>query len=122
MTTDRTKVAIVAGDPVAGRALETLLQSGGYGARFLNKLAGEDLGDLLADSEVLLVAPPLSGEYSRVLQDVMSGPTGPVEIAVLKLLPANGAEETVQEEDVLFWPCPTEVLRRAIEAVLTTDS
>jgi hypothetical protein len=122
MTTDQTKVAIVAGDPVAGRALETLLKSGGYGARFFYKVAGEELAGLLADSEVLLIAPPLSGEYSRVLQDVMLDPAVMDEIAVLTLLPANGAEGTVHEEGVLFWPCPTEELRRAIEAVLIANS
>jgi hypothetical protein len=120
MTSDPTKVAIVAGDPVVGRTLETLLQSGGYGARFLNKLA-DDEQNLLADSQVLLIAPPLSGEYSRVLQCVLRSPAVPLEIAVLKLLPANGAEEMMQGEGVMFWPCSTEELKRAIDAVLITN-
>jgi hypothetical protein len=121
MTTHRTKVSIVAGDPVAGRALEVLLQSSGYGARFLYKLVEEELGDLLADSQVLLIALPLRGEYSRVLQDVMLDPAVSDEIAVLTLLPVNGTEETVQEQGVLSWPCSMGELKRAIEAVLITD-
>jgi hypothetical protein len=72
MITDQTKVAIVAEHPVTGRMLEMLLQSGVYNARFLYKLREDELGDLLADSQVLLIAP-LSSEYSKVLHDVMRG-------------------------------------------------
>ena len=119
MTTDLTKVAIVSGDPVVGRALETLLQGGGYGARFLYKLAEDELSELLADSQLLLIAPPLSGERWRALQEVMFGPAQ-VEIAVLELLPANGGEEPAQRGGVLFWPCSAEELKRAVDEALIT--
>ena len=117
MTTDQTKVAIVGGDPVVGRTLETLLQGGGYGARFLNKLAEDELSEMLADSQLLLIAPPLSGESWRVLQRVVFGPA-PVEIAVLELLAANGGEEPAQRRSVLCWPCSAEELKRAVDAVI----
>ena len=119
MTTDENKVAIVGGDPVVGRTLESLLQGGGYGARFLFKFAEVELGELLADSQLLLIVPPLGGERWRVLQRVMFGPA-PVEIAVLELLPANGGEEPAQRGSVLFWPCSAEELKRAVDAVLIT--
>jgi hypothetical protein len=119
MTIDQTKVAIVGGDPVVGRTLETLLQGGGYGARFLYKLAEDELSELLADSQLLLIVPPLGGERRRGLQKVMFGPA-PVEIAVLELLPANGGGEPVQLGDVLFWPCSAEELKRAVDAALIT--
>jgi len=117
MTTGQTKVAIVGGDPVVGRTLEALLQGGGYGARFFYDLAEDDLNELLAESQLLVIAPPLGGERRRVLQEVMVGAL-PVEIAVLELLPADGEKEPVQRVGVLFWPCSAEELKRAVDAAL----
>jgi len=116
MTTDQTKVVIVGGDPVVGRTLEALLQEG-YGARFLYRLAEDELSELLTDSQLLIIAPPLSGERRRVLQEVMFG-SAPVEIAMLELLPANGGEVPAQRGSVLFWPCSAEALKRAVDAAL----
>jgi hypothetical protein len=117
MINSQTKVTIVGEDPVVGRTLEALLQGGGYGARFLYKLAEDSLRELLADSQLLIIAPPLGEERRRVLQEVMFGPV-PVETAVLELLPANGGKEPAQRGDVLFWPCSAEQLMRAVDVVL----
>ncbi len=117
MSTAHTKVAIIGGDPIVGEALEVLLRAAGYRARFLPEFVMDELGELLADSQLLLVAPVLSAERRKALLEMMSSPATPVNIPVLELLPANGGQH-LQGEYVLLWPCSTEELRRAIEAAL----
>ena len=103
---------------MVGRALETMLETGGYGARFLGEPAEDKFRVLIANSQVLLVVPPLSGRQQRVFRSVMLGSESPADIAVLNLIPANGAEEPAMRQGVLFWPCSGKELKRAIEAAL----
>jgi hypothetical protein len=118
MTTVHTKVTILGGDPVVGEALEVLLQAAGYCTRFLpESVMDELLGELLADTQLLLLAPVLSSERRKALLDMMQGPTTPVNIPVLELLPANGGQH-LQGEHILLWPCSGEELKRAIDALL----
>jgi hypothetical protein len=119
MTTVHTKVAILGGDPVVGEALEVLLQAAGYRTRFLPESVLDDelLGELLADSQLLLVAPVLSAKRHKALLEMMQGPTTPVNIPVLQLLPANG-EQHSQGVRFVLWPCSGEELKRAIDALL----
>jgi len=112
MSTARAKVAIIGGDPVVGEALEALLQAAGYRTRFLPESAMDDLpGDLLADSQLLLIAPVLSAGHRKALLEMM------LDIPVLELLPANGGQHLPGEHTVL-WPCSGEELKRAIDALL----
>lgn len=121
MTTVHTKVAIIGGDPVVGEALEVLLQASGYRTRFLpESVMDELLGELLADSQLLLVAPVLSAERRNTLLEMMLGPTKPVNIPVLQLLPANGGQH-LQGEHIVLWPCSGKELKRAIDALLLTQ-
>lgn len=117
MSTAHIKVAIVGGDPIIGEALEVLLQAAGYRARFLSEPGTDELGELLADYQLLVVAPVLSAERRRALLNVVSSPATSVKIPVLELLPAD-AEQRLRGGHVLLWPCSTEELRRAIEAAL----
>jgi hypothetical protein len=120
MSTAYTKVVIIGGDPVVGEALEVLLQAAGYRTRFLPESVIDELGELLADSQLLLVAPVLSAERRKALLGTMLGPTTPVNIPVLELLPANGGQH-LQGDHVLLWPCSTEELRRAVDAALLAE-
>jgi hypothetical protein len=117
MSTAHTKVAIIGGDPVIGVALEILLQAAGYHTRFLSEPEADELGGLLADSQLLVVAPTLGAERRRALLSIVSSPATSMKIPVLELLPAD-AEQRLRGGNVLLWPCSTEELRLAIEAAL----
>jgi hypothetical protein len=117
MSTAHTRVTIIGGDPIVGEALEVLLQAAGYCARFLPEYVMDELGGLLADSQLLLIAPVLSAERRKDLLEIMLSPTTPVNIPVLELLPANGGQHLQGEHSVL-WPCSGEELKRAIDALL----
>jgi hypothetical protein len=118
MTTVHTKVTILGGDPVVGEALEVLLQAAGYRTRFLHEsLMDELLGELLPDSQLLLIAPVLSAERRKALLEMMQDPTTPVNVPVLQLLPANGVQH-LQGGRIVLWPCSGEELKRAIDALL----
>lgn len=101
-----------------GEALEALLQAAGYRTRFLpESVMDELLGELLADSQLLLVAPVLSAKRRKALLEMMLSPMMPVNIPVLQLLPANGGQH-LQGEHIVLWPCSGEELKRAIDALL----
>lgn len=118
MSTAHTNVTIIGGGPVVGEALEILLQAAGYRTRFLpESVMDELLGELLADSQLLLVAPVLSAERRKALLEMMLDPTTPVNIPVLQLLPANGGQHLQGGRSVL-WPCSREELKREIDALL----
>ena len=118
MTTDHTKVTIIGGDPVVGEALEVLLQAAGYRTQFLPESAMDELlGELLAGSRLLIIAPLLSTKRRKALLETILGPTTPVNIPVLQLLPANG-EQHPRGGRTLLWPCSGEELKRAIDTLL----
>jgi hypothetical protein len=118
MSTARAKVAIIGGDPVVGEVLEVMLQAAGYRTRFQPESVMDDLpGDLLADSQLLLVAPVLSARRRKALLEMMLSPMMPVNIPVLQLLPTNGGQH-LQGEHIVPWPCSGEELKRAIDALL----
>jgi len=112
-----TKVVVVGGGPVIGAALESLLESAGYRVRFLPESMMNELDELLADFELVVVAPALSAERRRALLDAVLSPPGSAKIPVLELLPANG-EERHFRGGVVLWPCSVEELKRAIDALL----
>ena len=108
---------MVGGDPVVGGALEALLESAGYHARFLPESMMDDLGELLADSQLLVVAPDLSAELQQPLLRLVLNPKRLANVAVLELLAADGEGQRFGGHAVL-WPCSVEELRRAIDAAL----
>jgi hypothetical protein len=115
MSTPHTRVVIIGGDPVVGEALEVLLQAAGYRTWFLPESVMDKLGELLADSQILLIAPVLSAKRRKALLEMML--TMPMNIPVLELLPANGGQE-LQGEHLVLWPCSGEELKRAIDSLL----
>jgi hypothetical protein len=117
MSTARAKVAIVGGDPVVGDALEVLLQAAGYRTRFLPESVIGELGELLADSQLLVVAPVLSAECRKALVEMKLSQTMPLNVPVLELLPANGGHR-LPVGDSLLWPCSGQELKDAIAALL----
>jgi hypothetical protein len=115
VTAARAKVIVVGGEPATGRSLEALLQAAGYDAQFQPEPLADKLGELLADSRLLLVLPALSAECRKALTDVVIRTA--TKIPVLELLPANGGEVVgIQGADAVPWPCPVEELQRRIRA------
>jgi len=117
VTAARAKVIVVGGDPVMGRSLEAMLQAAGYDVCFQPEPLADGLGEVLADSRLLLVAPGLSAESRRALTDVVV--SSATKIPVLELLPANGGEVVgIQRVGVAPWPCSVEELQRRVRAAL----
>ena len=72
------------------------------------------LGEVLADSRLLLVAPGLSTESCKALTDTAMWPE--TKIPILELLPANGGEAVgIQGADAVPWPCPMKELQQGVE-------
>lgn len=100
-----------------GEALEVLLQTAGYRAQFLPEPVMDELGELLMDSQLLVVAPALSAERQKTFLEMMLSSATPVNIPILELLPVDG-ERRFLGGHVLLWPCSTKELRRAVDAAL----
>ena len=115
MSTAHTRVTIVGGDPVVGEALEVLLHAAGYRTRFLPESVMDEPGEMLADSQLVLIAPALSAKRRKAFLEMML--SSPMNIPLLELLPANGGQHLQAEHSVL-WPCSREELKRAIDALL----
>ncbi len=118
VTAARAKVIVVGGDPATGRSLEALLQAAGYDARFGPEPLADGLGELVAHSRLLLVAPGLSAESRKAVGNAVIRTA--TKIPVLELVPANGGEVMVgiQGADAAPWPCPMDELQRRIRAAL----
>jgi hypothetical protein len=112
------KVAIFGGDPVVREAIEALLQAAGYQTRLPSEPVGYELDKLLANFNLLLVAPGLSAECRKGLLDMLSSPATLAKIRVLELL-TEGEEQIIRRGHVLLWPCSREELERTIDALLT---
>ena len=102
-------------------ALQALLGFAGYCAQFLREPALEEagLGERLAESRLLIIAPDLSAEYRRALLGTM-GTALPANVPVLELLPVN-AEQPRFGGSTVHWPCSMEELGRAIAAALAVQ-
>jgi hypothetical protein len=118
MVAVQARVAILGGDPTIGGSLEALLQAAGYTASYFSEDKLNDVGKVLADYQLLIVAPAASSELRRILLALASSELAP-EIPVLELLAMNG-EQIVRGDRILPWPCTMEELRLAIDSVLLT--
>jgi hypothetical protein len=117
MVIDRPVVAIFNGDPIIREALELLLQAAGYRIQVLPGPAENESDELLADCDLLLVAPELSASRRKRLLDMVSGSAARAKLPILELLP-EGREHNVWGWRVLLWPCSIDQLSRAIDYVL----
>lgn len=113
-------VLICSGDPVVGRALESLLRAADYAVEYV----ADDLltrPGSLEGVRVLL----LSARWDARSRDVVLraagnavGRTG--DISILELgEPSDGSK--IQPENYVPWPCRTEVLTRRIDALTMID-
>jgi len=120
MAPGQPEVAIYNGDSVVRKAVEVLLQAAGYHTRSLRETKAGDVGELLADSRLLLVAPELRAGRRRILVDSLSSPPASAKFAILELVP-EGAEPNLRGVGVVPWPCSMEQLSRAIDTALCAE-
>lgn len=112
----KTKVAILGGDPLVVRTLETLLRGVGYEARPLGNPGVIKADVPLEGIDVLLFWPALIGERC---EDFLSAMTSTLKRTIPILSFSPGAEGALVEEDRLIpWPCKIEDLTLAIESAL----
>jgi hypothetical protein len=115
----RTTVAVLSGNPLAGRALELLLEGAGYEVVLLEEPEALGVEDLLAGVEVLLLGRGLSEGRREYFLKAIASTLETAAIPVLSLSP--GPEGAPAKEDrVVPWPSRIEDLSREIEAARRT--
>ena len=115
--TPQVTVAIIGTDPVIGQVLESLLQTAGYGTRFVTYPVTDESCNTVADAHVVLLMPGLSNIYREgCLISKVSTATA-TNVPILRLIPEPDGDSSLQARPVR-WPCRLEQLRREIEAAL----
>jgi hypothetical protein len=117
LVTAPTKIAILGGNSVAGRALEALLQGVGYDTRLIEDSPEKPPEQILEGVRLLLLAPTLSAESRETLLEEMGSTLEAANIPVLAL--STSLKEALAGGPAFIpWPCRLEDLTKRIEAVL----
>src|SRR5215210_8164140 len=117
LVTVPTKIAILGGNSVAGRALEALLQGVGYDTRLIEDPPESPPEQFLEGVRLLLLAPTLSAASREAFLAEMGGPLDAAHIPVLTL--STTIREALGDGPAFIpWPCRLEDLTRKIEAAL----
>jgi hypothetical protein len=111
-------VAIVGTDPVIGRVLESLLQTAGYGTRFVTYPVTDESCNMVADAHVVLLLPGLSNISREGCPISEVSTAAATNIPILELIPGPDEVPSLRARPVR-WPCRLEQLRREIEAALS---
>jgi len=114
----RITVAIVGTDPVIGRVLESLLQTAGYGTRFVTYPVTSESCNMVADAHVVLLLPGLSNISREGCPISEVSTAAATNIPILELIPEPDEVPLLRSRPVR-WPCRLEQLRREIEAALS---
>lgn len=114
-----TTVAILGGNPVIGKALESLLRSADYVTRFFSEYP-EDAAEPLGDSSVALVLPAVSSSHQESLIALIRNTPSTTDLPVIELVTTPNESGNSQVTRVL-WPCSIEDLRRYIDEKLSED-
>lgn len=123
-----TTIGIVGGDTLVGHALELMLLSAGYGARFLESTSTNGEEDFFDGVSLILIAPRANDvERRALLSRLHNGGSMPskLQVPVVELVAtADGAR--VEGEGLVarhvLWPCRVKDLTREIEGALLNDS
>jgi hypothetical protein len=111
-----TSVAIVGGDAIVGQALELLLGSADFSARFLSEPSLEEPG-WLDGVKLLLLAPGLDSERRKALLRLIDERPSEPRIPVLELVDSARAEQA-GDGHFVSWPCRAEELKRRVTDAL----
>lgn len=118
--TAQATVIIFDGDPIVGRALEMLLRTAGYVARYVFDGPSEALGSL-EGVRVVLLGPGWDAESHEALIKALGGAPGLSSMTILQLGdPSDGAR--VEPGRHVPWPCRAEDLTRRIDDALLTKT
>ena len=115
---DPIRVDILGGDPVAGQALELLLQGIGCNARFVTDPVADDAGEWLDRVQLLLIPPTLRAERREALLSSINNAPRKARVPIVELVdvPRDGLRPNGR--NALSWPCRVEELMRGIEAAV----
>jgi hypothetical protein len=113
-------VAILGGNPVIGKALESLLRSADYVPRFFSEYPEED-AEPLGGAKVALILPALSSRHQEALITLIKKTPSTTNMPVIELSTTPNENGNGQVTRVL-WPCGIEELRRFIDEKLLGDS
>ena len=117
---DATSVGVFGEDPIVGRALEQLLRSAGYAARFLTEASfeGEEPLDVI---QLLLFAGEADAERRAASLSFLESVPTMANTPIIELISSpEGSQEAA--DALLPWPCRADELRRLIEAALLEES
>jgi hypothetical protein len=124
-----TTIGIVGGDPLVGHALELMLLSAGYSARFLEGISANGEADFFDGISLILIAPRSNDDDRKALLSCLhnggSSTPSKTQVPVVELVAtadrARAEEEGLVARHVL-WPCRVKDLKREIEGALLNDS
>ncbi|HET7272886.1 MAG TPA: hypothetical protein VFI90_17570 [Rubrobacter sp.] len=109
-------VAILGGNPVIGKALESLLRSADYVARFFSEYPEEDI-EPLRGASVVLILPARSSRHQESLITLIRDTPSTTNMPVIELITTpheNGNGQVTR----VPWPCSIQDLRRSIDEKL----
>jgi hypothetical protein len=112
-------VAILGGNPVIGKALESLLRSADYVARFFSEYPEEDV-EPLEGAKVALILPALSSSHQEILITLIRNTPSTTNLPVIELITTPNGNGNGQVTRVP-WPCDIEDLQRFIDEKLPGD-
>jgi hypothetical protein len=112
-------VAILGGNPVIGKALESLLRSADYVAQFFPEYP-EDEAEPLGGARVALILPALSSTHQEALITLIRDTPSTTNLPVIELITTPNENGNGQGTRVP-WPCGIEDLRQFIDEKLLED-
>jgi hypothetical protein len=112
-------VAILGGNPVIGKALESLLRSANYVAQFFSEYP-EDDAEPLGEARVALILPSLSSTHQEALITLIRDTPSTTNLPVIELITTPNENGNGQVTRVP-WPCGIEDLRQFIDEKLLED-
>jgi hypothetical protein len=110
-----TIVAILGENPVVGNALESLLRSADYAARFFPEYL-PDSAEPFKGARVALILPASSTKRNEALIAGIRSHPATAELPVIELITTPSDEPYGHTR--LPWPCGLEELKQSIEAAL----
>jgi hypothetical protein len=107
-------IAILGGDPVIGKALESLLASADYVARFFSEYPEGD-AEALGGARVALILPDSNSKRQEALKAQIKNTPSTMNLPVIELITTpNDSGQGI----LVPWPCTLEDLQRSIDETL----